>query len=188
MRQSMQGFGSEMPAKSISQHLVAVVAASRNGVIGRNGAMPWSLPSDLARYRRLTMNKPMIMGRRTLESIGRVLDGRDTIVLTRASELPFEGAILARSPREALALASEAARARGSDEIVIAGGGEVYALFWDRIDRIELTRVELDVEGDAHLPAIDPRCFRLVSEGAAPRGAEDGADARHLVYARVPDG
>lgn len=163
--------------------LVAVVAASRNGVIGRDGAMPWSLPSDLKHYRRLTMNKPMIMGRKTLESIGRVLDGRDTIVLTRSQAVPFEGVILARSPDEALEKATEAARARGSDEIVIAGGGEVYALFWDRIDRIELTRVETQVEGDARLPAIDPARFRLLSDEGAPRDPRDSADTRHLVFA-----
>ncbi|MBE7186632.1 MAG: dihydrofolate reductase, partial [Methylobacterium mesophilicum] len=128
--------------------LAAVVAMARDGVIGRGGEMPWRLPDDLKRYRRLTMGKPMIMGRKTLESIGRVLDGRDTIVLTRGADALFEGARIAATPDEAVSLAEECAEQRGAAEIVIAGGGEISRLFLDRLARLYVTHVEAGPEGD----------------------------------------
>ncbi|MEH6718368.1 MAG: dihydrofolate reductase [Aurantimonas endophytica] len=164
--------------------LVAVVAMAENGVIGRDGAMPWSVPSDLRRYRRLTMGKPMIMGRKTLESIGRVLDGRDTIVLTRSPAVPFEGAIVADSPETALALATERARTRGADEIVIAGGGEIYRAFMDRLDRLMVTRIAAAPEGDAIFPPIDPALWQPVLDEAAERGERDSAASRFQIFER----
>jgi dihydrofolate reductase len=159
--------------------LVAVVATARNGVIGREGAMPWSIRSDLKRYRALTMGKPMIMGRRTLESIGRVLDGRDTIVLTRAASLPFAGAILARSVEEAVRLATRAADRRGADEIVIAGGGEVYRQFMPLTARVERTVIEAEPEGDALFPDLEAAGFAL---GASEPGAGDPRDSAPTRY------
>lgn len=165
--------------------LVAVVAMAENRVIGRDGAMPWSIPSDLKRYRRLTMGKPMIMGRKTLQSIGRVLDGRDTIVLTRGDTVPFEGARLARSPEEALDIARTCAASRGADEIVIAGGGEIYRLFLDRIDTLYVTTVMARPEGDARFPVIDPAIFAESSRDESSHGDRDSAATEFSVYHRI---
>ncbi|WP_244492308.1 dihydrofolate reductase [Aureimonas sp. AU12] len=161
-----------------------MVAAARNRVIGLDGAMPWHLPSDLKRYRQLTMGRPMIMGRKTLEAIGRVLDGRDTIVLTRAASLPFDGAILAGSVEEALQLAAEAAKARGSNEIVIAGGAEIYRQFLAVTDRIAMTVVEAEPLGDTLFPEIAGSGFSCVSSAPVPKGPSDSADCRFEMWER----
>ena len=165
--------------------LVAVVATAANGVIGHLGGMPWSVPSDLKRYRALTMGKPMIMGRRTLESIGRVLPGRDTVVLTRASALPFEGAILAKSPDEALALATQAADRRGANEIVIAGGAEIYRAFLSRTARVERTVIEAEPPGDAFFPDLAAAGFRLVAEENGVADPRDSAPTRYERWERA---
>lgn len=165
--------------------LTAVAAVARNGVIGLEGAMPWRLPTDLKRYKAITMGRPMIMGRRTLQSIGRVLEGRDTIVLSRTGETPFEGAIPARTPEEALTLAARSAAARGANEIVIAGGGEVYRLFWDRIHRLEITAVDADPAGDAFFPAYAGGPFERLERTAMARSGHDSADAWFETWMRV---
>ncbi|WP_152045908.1 dihydrofolate reductase [Aureimonas psammosilenae] len=165
--------------------LVAVVAVARNGVIGRDGAMPWKLATDLKRYRRLTMNKPMIMGRKTLESIGKVLDGRDTVVLSSAGTTTFAGAHLVATVDEALATAQRLAEDRGADEIVVAGGGEIYRLFFERLDRLYATFVEAEPEGDATFPTIDPARWQLVSEERVPAGEKDSVDTRFTVWDRL---
>jgi dihydrofolate reductase len=164
--------------------LVAVVAAARNGVIGNEGAMPWRLRGDLRRYRQLTMGRPMIMGRKTLASIGRVLDGRDTVVLTRTGVAPIEGALAAGSPEEALRLAAACARARETNEIVIAGGAEIYALFLDRIDRIERTVVDAAPPGDAVFPRLDPAEWLEGPRTAFERAEGDSDSAFHLTLTR----
>lgn len=165
--------------------LVAVVAMGTNRVIGKDGAMPWSIPSDLKRYRRLTMGKPMVMGRKTLQSIGRVLDGRDTIVLSRQDAVPFEGAHLAATPQEALRLARHCATSRGADEIVIAGGEEIYRLFFAELETIYLTEVMATPQGDARFPAIDPALFEAVRHEAPSQGDRDSAMTRFTVYRRI---
>lgn len=164
--------------------IVAVVAAARNQVIGKGGAMPWHIPSDLKRYRDLTMGRPMIMGRRTLESIGRVLDGRDTIVLTRSGSVPFEGAIVAGEAAEALDLAARAARARGSNEIVIAGGAEIYRQFLTVTSRIAMTVVEAQPDGDTWFPAFDVEGFVRTRDESLPRGPKDSESCRFEIWDR----
>lgn len=124
------------------------LARADNGVIGRDGKLPWHLPADLRRFKAQTMGKPMVMGRKTFESFPSPLPGRRHIVLTRDSRWHAEGAEVARTPEEALALA-------GSDVAVI-GGAEIFALFLDRADRIELTEVHADAEGDAAVPPFGP--------------------------------
>lgn len=168
--------------------VVAVVAMARNRVIGADGAMPWRLPTDLKRYRALTMGRPMIMGRKTLQSIGRALDGRDTIVLTRDEGFAFPGVEVAGSPAEALALARSAAKARGSDEIVIAGGAEIYALFLDATDRIEMTIVESDSVGDASFPPLADADWVPAPEVSMHRGERDSADASFVTWHRRTGG
>ena len=164
--------------------LVAVVAMAMNGVIGREGEMPWQLKSDLKRYRQLTMGKPMIMGRKTLVSIGRVLDGRDSVVLSRGTELPFEGAHLAGTPDEAIALAEDLAGRRGADEIAVVGGAEIYGLLFDRLTRLHVTHVEAEPDGDARFPATDPHIWRLVRLDPSDRAPNDSAATRYAIYER----
>lgn len=157
---------------------------ARNRVIGRDGVMPWTLSTDLKRYRRLTMGKPMIMGRKTLVSIGRVLDGRDSVVLSRGESLPFEGAHLASSPAEALEIAGGLAAGRGAEEIVIAGGAEIYALFEARLQRLYVTHVEAEPEGDARFFDITDGAWTTVSEEPVPAGKRDSAASRFAIYDR----
>jgi dihydrofolate reductase len=128
----------------ISFHL----ARADNGVIGRDGQLPWRLPADLKRFKAQTLGRPMIMGRKTFESFPAPLPGRRHIVLTRDTGWQAEGAEVAHDVDQALALAGE--------DVAVIGGAEVFALFLDRADRIELTEVHFDAEGDAHVPAFDP--------------------------------
>ncbi|MDX1499159.1 MAG: type 3 dihydrofolate reductase [Woeseiaceae bacterium] len=125
-----------------------VVAASENGVIGRDGGLPWRLGDDLRRFKALTMGKPIVMGRKTFESIGRPLPGRQNIVITRQTGFTAEGCDVVASQEEAVAAAGDA------DEIMVIGGGEIYALFLPRAERVYLTRVAAEVEGDTHFPDL----------------------------------
>ena len=121
-----------------------VVAFDRNKAIGKNGGLPWRLPDDMRRVRELTMGKPLIMGRRTYESIGRPLRGRTNIVLTRDRAFHPDGVLVAPTPEEALALAGDA------PEVIVFGGAEVFRHFLPMADRIYLTQVDADVGGDTY--------------------------------------
>lgn len=123
------------------------LARADNGVIGRDGKLPWHLPADLRRFKAQTMGKPMVMGRKTFESFPAPLPGRRHIVLTRDTGWRAEGAEVAHSPDEALALA-------GEGDVAVIGGGEVFALFLDRADRVELTEIHIHAEGDATVPGF----------------------------------
>jgi dihydrofolate reductase len=145
-----------------------IVAASENGVIGRAGELPWKLPADLKHFRTLTWGKPVVMGRKTWDSIGRALPGRQNIVLTRDPAFAAPGAQIASSPEEALRLAGDA------PEVMIIGGGELYRAFLPRAERIYLTRVKTVESGDTLFPELDPAQWRQVArEAHAP-------DARHV--------
>ncbi len=135
--------------------LAAIVAAADNNVIGRNNALPWDLPADLAYFRRRTMGKPILMGRRTFESIGRPLPGRSNIVITRSASYAAAGIRVVSSVDAALELAEEIALIDGGEEMVVIGGAEIYALTLPRLDTLYLTRVHAEPEGDAWLPEID---------------------------------
>ena len=126
-----------------------MVARAANGVIGRDGALPWRIPADLRRFKALTMGKPMIMGRKTFDSLGGPLPGRRHIVLTRDRDWRAPGAEPAYSAGEALALAGEV-------EVAVIGGGAIYALLLGRAARIELTEVHAEVAGDTLLPPFGP--------------------------------
>lgn len=126
--------------------LFLIMARAANGTIGRDGAMPWHLPADLRRFKALTMGRPMVMGRKTFASLPGILPGRRHIVLTRTAGWQAEGAEVARSADEALALA-------GPGEVAVIGGAEVYRLFLPLAERIELTQLDAAYEGDA---MIDP--------------------------------
>jgi dihydrofolate reductase len=147
-----------------------IVAVAENGVIGRAGQLPWHLPDDLKRFKALTLGKPMLMGRRTFESIGRPLPGRTSLVLTRAAGWAAPaGALAVHSMDEALAQA----RRCGAEELAVIGGAEVFHLALPLARRIDLTRVHAEVSGDVHFPQLDPREWREIERMDHP------ADARH---------
>ena len=144
--------------------LTAIVAVADNGVIGRDGQLPWHLPADLAHFKHRTMGRPIVMGRRTWESIGRPLPGRLNVVLSTRSDFAPEGAVVASSLDEALALPDVAA----ADEVMIIGGARLFEEALPRCDELELTRVHADFEGDTHFH-FDPTGWTLdASEGLAP--------------------
>lgn len=134
-----------------------IVAASTNNVIGVQGALPWRLSDDLKRFKRLTMGKPVVMGRLTWESIGRPLPGRQNIVITRRGVYAAAGCDVVTSPAAALEIAGDA------KEIMIIGGSEIYALFLPEAGRLHLTRVHAEIAGDAFFPEIDDDDWTLVS-------------------------
>lgn len=141
-----------------------IVAAATNGVIGLDNRLPWRVPADLARFKRLTMGHHLIMGRRTYESIGRPLPGRITVVLSRSAGVDVPGVLVARSLEEAWA----AAAARDDDEPFVCGGADVYAQALVECDRVYLTVVERDYTGDAIFPGVDETRFDLVERELHP--------------------
>ena len=126
-----------------------IVAASANGVIGRGGELPWHLSDDLKRFKQLTMGKPIVMGRKTHESIGHALPGRQNIVLTTQSDFVAKGCDVVSSAEAAIAVAGDAA------EIMVIGGSDIYELFLPLAERIYLTRVQIEIDGDAHFAGLD---------------------------------
>lgn len=147
-----------------------VAALDRNRAIGRGNDLPWRLPDDLKRFKALTLGKPVLMGRRTAQSLGRALPGRLNLVLTRGGQVPFDGMRAVASVDEALALA----RAEGAQELCVIGGGEVYALILPQADVLHLTHVDTAVDGaDAFFPAWEPAQWEAVSREV------HAADAKH---------
>lgn len=132
------------------------LARATNGVIGRDGQLPWRLPADLKRFKAQTMGKPMVMGRKTFESFPSPLPGRRHIVLTRDASWSAPGAEVAHTPDQALTMAGE--------DVAIIGGAEIFALFLDRANRVELTEVYCDAEGDATVPAFGPDWREIARE------------------------
>jgi dihydrofolate reductase len=150
-----------------------VVAVADNGVIGRDGTLPWRISSDLKTFRRLTMGKPLIMGRRTFQSLKKPLDGRDNIVVTRNAGYRPEGAIIATDFDAALGIARECATERGVDEIAVIGGTSVFAEALPIADRIYKTEVHGSPGGDAYFPPIDWSAWHEVAREPLPRGPND---------------
>lgn len=164
----------------VTPKLVFVAAVARNGVIGAKERTPWRLKSDLARFREITWGKPLLMGRRTFDSIGRPLPGRETVALSRDPRFRPEGAHAARSTEEALRLAAELADAMRAAEIIVAGGAEIYSAFLPQADVIHLTEVALTVAGDALFPTLDSAEWRETARETPPRTAEDEADFQYI--------
>lgn len=161
-----------------------VVAATRNGIIGRAGDMPWRMPSSLRRFRSLTMGKPMVMGRKTFDAIGRPLDGRDTIVVTRNADFRADGVHVAANLAEALVIAVRLAKARGTDEIVIAGGGEIYAAAMPYATHVHLDVIEADLDGDTSFPRLDPTDWREVTRQPIDPHPKDDFEATAILWER----
>lgn len=161
--------------------IVSIIAAvADNGVIGRDGGLPWRLPADLNRFKRLTTGHHMVMGRRTWDSIGRrPLPGRPTIVVSRDPSFVAEGASVARSVGGALELAA------GTDEVFIAGGEAIYRAALPVADRIYLTRVHGRFEGDTRFPPFDARQWRVVLEERHEADEKNPHAHTFVVYERV---
>jgi dihydrofolate reductase len=162
--------------------LVLVAAVARNGVIGAGGGIPWR--SDLKRFKALSWGKPMVMGRKTFESIGRALPGRETIVVTRDPAFAPAGVFVAHSLDAGLDLAAERARVMGAGEIIVAGGAEIYAQTIACASRLFITEVALDAQGEARFPPIDPHGWREVRRAKGETSARDEAEFEFVEYER----
>ena len=156
-----------------------IVARARNGAIGLANAMPWHLPADLAHFKRTTLGHPVIMGRRTWESIGRALPGRKNIVVSRTPGFRAEGAQVVRSLEEAWRAAE------GAEEAFVIGGARLYAEALPEADRIYLTDVVAEVEGDTFVPRLDPRDWRETLLAGQPADGRNAHALRFLLLERA---
>jgi len=162
--------------------LSIIVAVARNGIIGRGGGLPWRLSSDLQRFKRLTMGKTIIMGRKTFESIGRLLPGRHTVVLTRQAAWTLDGAAVCSSLPAALSLEHP-----HEDEVFVIGGAQLYETALPFADRLYLTSVEADVDGDIRFPAWNDEEWRAVETEFVPADAQNEFDSTFVIYERIFD-
>jgi dihydrofolate reductase len=160
--------------------LTIIAAASENNVIGNQGKIPWSLPKDFARLKERTMGNPIIMGRRTYDSIGRPLPGRINIVVTRGKK-DIDGCIVVHSLEDAI----DYCKREHAKEAFIFGGGEIYAQAMPKADRIDLTRVHMRTDGDAYFPAIDARWWQEVSREDHPADERHSAAFSFIRYERA---
>jgi dihydrofolate reductase len=156
-----------------------IVAASTNNVIGVAGGLPWHLSDDLKRFKALTMGKPIIMGRKTYESIGRALPGRQNIVITTQNKYAADGCDVVASVEEAIAVAGDA------DEVMVIGGGEIYRQFLPLADRIHMTRVDVDVAGDTGFPEISDEVWREVAREEHRADDANDHDFAIVTYSRT---
>lgn len=161
-----------------------VVAVSKNGVIGRDNGMPWRLSTDLQRFKKLTLGKPVVMGRKTWESLGRPLPGRTNIVITRDAAYKADGAVVVPSIDAAFIAGEQAARESDVDEICIIGGAQIYAQAMDKVTHLHITHIDGEIDGDAFFAPIDPKIWQIVSEETVPAGAKDNYATRYVVYTR----
>ena len=160
--------------------IALIAAVARNNVIGGGNQLLWRLKTDLRRFRALTLGKPLIMGRKTFDSIGKPLPGRHCIIITRDRSLKIAGAEVAHSLDEALALAAR----HGADEIMIGGGGEIYAAAMPLAQKLYITHVDLEPAGDAFFPMIDPKIWKRVKSQDHTAGGDDEAAFTFADYAR----
>jgi len=164
--------------------IVLIVAVAENGVIGRDNAIPWRLKSDLQRFKAMTLNKPVVMGRKTFQSLRRPLPGRTNIVMTRDPDYRAAGAVVTTSFENARAVAHGDALRRFATEIAIIGGAEVYAQWMDVADRLEITEVHARPDGDTRFPAVDPAAWEEVARLRNPAGSHDSADFSYVTFRR----
>lgn len=159
--------------------LSIIVAAAENGVIGRDNGLIWHLPADLKHFKTITTGHTILMGRRTFESIGKALPNRRNIVITRNPDYRAEGCELAGSVDEALKMTE------GEEEVFITGGGPIYKETWNRADRLYLTVVHTEVEGDTKIPAVSPECWKEVSRESHKADDKNEFDYTFVNYVRV---
>lgn len=165
--------------------IVLVAAIGQNHVIGRAGQLPWHIRSDLQHFKRLTINRPVVMGRHTFESIGKALPGRTNIVLSRDFSVPAPGALLATSFDAALGAARSDARKRGVNEIMVIGGSSIFERTMPMAARLEITHVQASPEGDRFFPDIDPAQWQLRSRKEHPAGPHDDYAFTTATYDRI---
>lgn len=164
--------------------IVLVVAVAENGVIGKDNAIPWRLKSDLRRLKAITLNKPVVMGRKTFESLPRPLPGRTNIVVTRDADYRARGAIVTNSFENAHAIALGDALRRFATEIAIIGGAEIYAQWMGIADRLEITEVHARPDGDTWFDKIDAKAWEEVARVRNPAGPDDSVDFSYVTYRR----
>lgn len=164
--------------------LVLVAAVADNGVIGRDGALPWRLKSDMQHFRAVTIGKPVVMGRKTYLSLAKPLAGRTNIVVSRDPTFTAPGVLAAPSLEAALTAARGDALRRGATEVAVIGGADLYAQAMPLADRLVITRVHLQPDGDTSFPVIDPDVWREVERNARAAGADDEARFTLVVYER----
>src|SRR5215470_7025017 len=164
--------------------VVLIVAVAENGVIGAGGSIPWRLKTDQQRLKAITLNKPVVMGRKTFESLRRPLPGRTNIVVTRDQNYRAAGAVVTTSFENAHSVALGDALRRFATEIAIIGGAEIYAQWMEAADRLDVTEVHARPEGDTHLAAIDPQQWEEVSRVRNPAGPDDSTDFSYVTYRR----
>jgi dihydrofolate reductase len=165
--------------------LVLIAAVAENGVIGRNDRLPWRLKSDLQHFRRVTMGKPVVLGRKTFQSLFNPLQGRTTIVVTRDRNFMAPGVVVAHGLETALAAARGDALRRGADSIMVAGGSDIYAQAMPLADRLLITLVHVRSEGDAIFPPIDATFWREIRREMHAPGPDDGARFSRIAYERA---
>ncbi|MDX5362730.1 MAG: dihydrofolate reductase [Pseudazoarcus pumilus] len=162
---------------SARPEIIFVVARAKNGVIGRDNGLPWRLKADLAHFKRVTMGQAIVMGRKTWESLGRPLPGRRNLVVTRNPAYVAEGAEVFASPQAAIA-------ATNTDKVCIIGGAELYRQLLPTADRLMVTEVDAEVDGDAHFPAFDTTEFVEVSRECHSADADNDHDFAFVEYRR----
>lgn len=158
--------------------LSLIVAVSDNGVIGQEGELPWHLSSDLRRFKRLTMGHPILMGRKTYESIGRLLPGRTTIVMTRQADYELPGGLVAHELGQAIQFADQ------DEEVFVIGGGEVFRQALPIADKLYVTRVHAEVEGDVLFPDVDWNKWELAEQQRFVADQRNDYDSTYCVYFR----
>ncbi len=172
-----------MTAAGVHPQIVLIVAVAENGVIGAGGAIPWRLKSDLQRLKKLTLNKPVVMGRKTFASIGRPLPARTNIVVTRDTDFRASGVVVTTSFANAQAVALGDALRRLATEIAIIGGAEIYAQWMDIADRLEITEVHARPKGDTFF-SIDAAKWEEISRQRHPASSDNSADFSYVTYLR----
>ncbi len=165
--------------------VVLVAAVAENGVIGRGGTLPWRLKSDMQHFRRLTIGRPVVMGRKTYESIGKPLKDRTNIVITRDRGFAADGVVVANSLETAMDMAREDARQRGADSIAIIGGAGIFSDGLAIADRLEITLVHAAPAGDTFFPSIDGKIWRETARMRQDAAPGDDADVSFITYERV---
>ncbi len=163
--------------------IALIVATARNGVIGRAGGLAWRISDDMKRFRQVTLGRPVIMGRKTYDSIGKPLPGRANIVISR-SVAAIDGVTLSTSLDAAIDAASAIALRDGVDEIFVIGGAEIYALALPRADRIYLTEVDAEIAGDAYFPRINPADWEIRADGRVARSERNEFACRFFILDR----
>jgi dihydrofolate reductase len=166
-------------------HIVVLAAVADNGIIGRSNALPWRLKSDMMHFRALTMDKPVVMGRKTYLSIGKPLKGRTTIVVSRDAAFTAPGIVVAANLDAALTAARGDALRRNSDTIVIAGGADIYTQTLPLATRLAITEVHAQIDGDTRFPVIDAKIWRESSRNEQKPAAGDEVPFTFVTYERV---